>query len=181
MAAAPEGPAVAMSRITIVNNLISRLGPASDYGTRDGRALTTIGGVAHLLISYNTITSPDMPIALWSDGNPPAQPGFTLRGNVIERGTYGLWGSGGEGSTTVNNRYSSSTVVGNIFFGSVLPAGRYPSGTLNVSSPQLLFKNWSAGDLQLKETSGMLTAGPQGSLPGVQWSILNNATRQAIL
>ncbi len=151
LAASPEGAAVPMSKITVVNNLITRLGSGSDYATSGGRAITVLGGVAHLLVAYNTMASPDIPLALWNDGNPPRQPGFTLRGNVIERGIYGLWGSGGEGMTTVNNRYTSATVANNVFYagGSDWAAQRYPASTAYFATPSLIFCDWAKLDLRV--------------------------------
>jgi hypothetical protein len=150
MSASPDGPAVPMSKITVVNNLITRIGSRSDFTTSGGRAVTVTGGVADLLFSYNTITSPDMPIGLWNDGNPPRQPGFTLRGNVIERGNYGIWGSGGEGMLTINNRFTSATVTGNVFFGgSGWNDIVVPKSNQYVRSAALVFCDWPKEDLRV--------------------------------
>lgn len=166
LAASPDGPAVPMTKVTVVNNLITRLGSRSDFATTGGRAITVTGGVAHLLISYNTITSPEIPLALWNDGNPPKRDGLTFRRNLVERGSYGIWGSGGEGMLTVQNRYLTSTISRNVFFGGSWPAIHYPRDNDHVSSPVSVMCTRSRSAPGNGEMTGQSSVSP--SLPGTR-------------
>jgi hypothetical protein len=115
------------------------------------------GSASLLLLAYNTINSPDMPIGLSSDGAPPLRTGFTLRGNVTKRGICGIGGSGGDETMTVNNRYSSATVVNNVFFGGTWPANSYPARNRHIAFAALVFCGCRTGDSRVNRAYVLAT------------------------
>lgn len=181
LAARPEQhPAVPMSRLLIARNVMYRLGGESGFPAGTQRALLVQGGVAHLHIDENTMSSPASVINVVRDGDPPRVPGFAFRRNASRFGSFGIHG-GGTGLASFQSSYTTVDFAENCIFGapSASLAGYAPGALLTVASTAQTLPGLDSGDFSLAANSACHRVSST-TVPGVSATDLQRRLQQAL-
>ena len=114
------GGGIPMHNIVVVDNL--HTGIMTYAGSRRTFQIT---GSQKLFIARNTMIEKGSVQAFMMDGKPSDS--TQIVGNLLDRGTYGIFGSGkGEGTNAINHFLPNGTVTGNAIIGGL--ARLYPEG-----------------------------------------------------
>ena len=159
----PNTP-LATDTVRVEDNLFVEIGTGDWAGNGN---LFQILGVASVRIIHNTGFAPHATIN--ADG---ISPNFLLRDNLLERGMYGVKGSGlAEGNSTFATNFPGSTIVGNGFIGA--DAASYPVGNFfPADDASVGFVDLAGGDYHLETSSALFDAASDGSDVGADITAL---------
>jgi hypothetical protein len=170
------------------DNLLEDINGNSDYQVLDplGPApLNTPGGLVDFTIDHNTSRFAGLS-CISMDGSTVAAnlaQNFTFQNNIMERGMYGVHGSGtGEGSAALNTFCAPNYLfTHNAIVGYPAAAPSYPSNNwFPASLDNVGFVNYSADDYHLATTSAYKGMGTDGKDIGADIDALNAATTCAV-
>jgi len=161
------------TRIWIVDNLFDQLGP--NYDGAAGELFNFYNNNVDLVVEHNT----GLPGTKTIEFDGPAASGFVFRYNVVDRGHYGVGGSGtGEGTASLERFATGYTFVGNVLIGANSSA--YPDG--NFFPPNeagVHFVDINGGNYRL-ETSSPYHNIANGRDPGADIDAIEAATQGVI-
>ena len=170
LAQGPKRPVGITNNILIEHNVITEMGPESDFGGR-GTAFQMGSGPQNITIRNNTVINNYMALALVS----VPTTGFVFANNIVRRSQYGVKASGtGEGTASLTAYAPGAVFTGNIIIGanpSIYPTNNYyPARDSDVG-----FQNLAAWDVRL--TSSSPYKGVIGGLdPGANVALVNSKT-----
>jgi len=164
--------------LSIRNNLFD------DIGTNWGSSLSLFtfqAGVTGIIIENNTATrAATLNTALQFDGAPGSN--CLIRSNILDRGDYGIKGSGtAEGTATMNKYCPGATVTNNVIYGAGSNSALYPAlNYFPLLAAEISWQNAAAGDVQLRADSLYKAKGAGGRDPGVDYAALTAATAHTL-
>ncbi len=166
-------------RVDIHDNVFAvEVGVVANVGN-GGRLFETVGNVEDLRIVHNTgfvATQYGQGFILLVASQSDRLTNLVLANNVIDRGNYGIKGSGlSEGSGTLNTTAPGHFVRGNVFNGancSVYPANNYCPADRNAVG----FEAWQSGNYRLSPSSPFKGRATDGSDPGADIDLVDART-----
>ncbi len=164
-------------RFTIRDNLMTDVATPDYPG--EGRLVKLLDGVEDVTFENNTMISTGAVLAaVVFDGRPVQR--FVFRNNVLNRGTYGIRGSGkGEGTGALAFFAPGAVVTGNLLVGD-RPGAAYPPGNDFASAGEAGFVNLAAGDVRLARGS-RYWVGAGGRLRGANVDSVRVMTRGVVI
>jgi hypothetical protein len=162
--------AEAPSRILVQNNLFAGIGAAAPGDL--GRLWELIDDPTDVTFEHNTGFAPTTLLML----DVLQKPFVTIRDNVVERGKYGIIGSGvGEGQRAVAYYLPHSVITHNVIIGTA--EAPYPGGNFfPATTSDVGFVDASRGDYRLAKKSRYKSAGTDGRDPGADFATLDSVT-----
>jgi len=170
VAVSTSNRAEAPSRILVQNNLFAEIG-APALGDL-GRLWELINDPSDVTFEHNTGFAPTALLML----DVLQKPFVTIRDNVVERGKYGIIGSGvGEGQRAVAYYLPHSMITHNVIIGTT--EAPYPDGNFfPTAMSDVGFVDASHGDYRLASKSRYKSAGSDGRDPGADFATLDSVT-----
>ncbi|MDQ6887066.1 MAG: Ig-like domain-containing protein [Gemmatimonadota bacterium] len=165
---ASNGVPVPLTNVLLQNNLFLRIGAEGV----NGRLFQLTQLVRNVVIDHNTGFTPNQALVLDTD----QKPGFVMTNNLVARGQYGVFGSGGAEGTSALDAYCPGWVFQrNVVIGASLrlyPAGNFYPATSN----DVGFANYAGGDYRLTSASPYRSAGTDGRDVGADIAAVELAT-----
>ena len=159
-------PSQQTQHIVITDNLVYALDPARWGG--DGRVFQVITPnrpVVGLKIAHNTAIFTGNSVVTAGDTVAVAQ-GFVFRDNLVDHGSYGVFGSGqGEGNAALTFYFPGYAFDHNVGIG--FPAAQYPTGnSYPATDGDVGFVDFAGANYRLAPSSAYQSMASDGSDPG---------------
>jgi len=171
----PEvNPAVRMSRVAIIDNLVYRLGTTGSFGG-SARGIQMASDVASLTIRNNTIMGSNFNgLLLYS---PKSVGTLDLMNNIIE-GLINSADGAGRGTVALNAHQVGWQAQGNVFIYPAASIGNEnPPGNMTSMTPAAMgFVGTATGNYALSSGSPFARRGTDGRDPGVDFAAVAAAT-----
>ena len=166
-----EKPTERTKRLWIANNFVEvvRANPSG------GRFLELFHAASDVVVVHNTVLNAGtLSMGENSLVRNPTSGGFVFTDNIAQRGAYGFWGPGGEGTLPLTKLFTSWLFTRNVIVGT---AGQpYPAGNHFPKDLQSVrFRDESRGDYRLAADSPYKGAGADGTDIGVDVDALERA------
>lgn len=164
-------PAGVTSRFTFYNNLFLEIG-APEW-LSDGRALQLLNSPPDVWYVHNTTVAGNSFVTIDSKSSAP---GLVYRDNLVEHGTYGLFGSGeGMGTKALDAYFTGWVFEGNLIVGDANASG-YPSDNFFAADwTEAGVVDAAAGDFRLQASSPYAKSATDGKSPGADLDALQAA------
>ena len=162
------------TRILIRNNVIS----VNGLNGASGWVFEITGNPSNLTIDHNTAFDTNM--FIYAEALPLAT-NFTFTNNIVQRGTYGLMGTGtGDGNQTLTTFFTNPVVTANAIIGD--QASNYPNGNFFPATPQAVqFVNYAGGNFALASSSTYKGKGTDGLDLGADVSLVPSLSQSGTL
>lgn len=165
-------PSQITERILIRDNVLAINGLRSDgtptgTNTSTARLFMLVGGPKDVTIDHNTgiHLAGSNRVFTMLDNSPVAER-VRVSNNLVTRGDYGFFASGGgEGTAALNSNVSTWNFVGNAVIGA--PQASYPTGNFfPVDAAAVRFADFGAGNYRLTQASPYVSAATDGRAVG---------------
>jgi hypothetical protein len=183
MASNPERfPCVPMSRVAVINNIISNINSADYNGS--GRGVLALGNLADLTVTHNTMVGNGGFNSLTLGDSGAVTTRFDYLNNVSGGQTnYGVIGqSAGVGTTSWKTYVSGGTFAGNVLASTGMPESVFPAGNfLPTNVAAIGFADYANGDLHLSSASPYKGKATDGTDPGADVDAVMAATQGVVI
>jgi hypothetical protein len=158
-------------RVTFSNNLIYNIDPQGGWA----KTFVLGGDPSVVVFDHNTIVHRNTSV-LFAYG-PPID-GVVFTNNVTLHNEYGVMGDNAQpGSTAINMYFPGGNVTNNVFAGGRASAYPAPNAFPTLAEWNVSFADPASHDYRLRSSSVFYTAGANGTVPGVNWARLYDATQ----
>lgn len=158
-------------RVTFSNNLIYNIDPAGGWA----KTLVVGDDPSVVVFDHNTIVHNNTSV-LFAYG--PTIDGVVFTNNVTLHNDYGVMGNNAQpGSTTINMYFPGGVVTNNVFAGGNASAYPTPNAFPTLAEWNVSFVDPANHDYRIRSSSVFYAAGANGTVPGVNWSLLHDATQ----
>jgi hypothetical protein len=160
-------------RITFSNNLVYNIDPAGGWA----KTLVVGDDPSVVVFDHNTIIHKNTSV-LFAYG--PTVDGVVFTNNVTLHDQYGIMGNNAQpGSTTINMYFPGGVVTNNVLAGGNASAYPAPNSFPTLAEWNASFVDPANHDYRIRSSSVFYAAGASGTVPGVNFGLLHDATQPA--